>query len=69
MKPTVLMVGADKGGVGKTTVSRTVLDYLGAKNTHGSRVRCRTSARHVAALLPRITEVVDVTTAAGPDEA
>ena len=33
MKPVVLMVGADKGGVGKTTVSRTVLDYLKAKNT------------------------------------
>src|SRR6266540_241974 len=32
MKPTVLMVGADKGGVGKTTVTRTVLDYLAAKN-------------------------------------
>ena len=24
MKPVVLMVGADKGGVGKTTVTRTV---------------------------------------------
>ena len=33
MKPVVLMVGADKGGVGKTTVTRTVLDYLAAKNT------------------------------------
>jgi MinD-like ATPase involved in chromosome partitioning or flagellar assembly len=32
MKPVVLMVGADKGGVGKTTVTRTVLDYLAAKN-------------------------------------
>src|SRR5436309_2514490 len=27
-KPTVVIVGADKGGVGKTTVSRTVLDYF-----------------------------------------
>jgi len=25
-KPTVVVVGADKGGVGKTTVARTLLD-------------------------------------------
>jgi hypothetical protein len=30
-RPTVIVVGADKGGVGKTTVSRTLLDYLAAK--------------------------------------
>ena len=29
-KPTVIVVGADKGGVGKTTVSRTLLDYFTA---------------------------------------
>ncbi len=28
MKPTVIIVGADKGGVGKTTVTRLLLDYL-----------------------------------------
>jgi cellulose biosynthesis protein BcsQ len=28
-KPTVIIIGADKGGVGKTTVARTLLDYLG----------------------------------------
>jgi hypothetical protein len=28
MGPTVIVVGADKGGVGKTTVSRALLDYL-----------------------------------------
>lgn len=27
-KPTVIIVGADKGGVGKTTVAKIVLDYL-----------------------------------------
>jgi hypothetical protein len=31
-KPVVIVVGADKGGVGKTTVSRTVLDYFSANN-------------------------------------
>ena len=30
MRPMVLMIGADKGGVGKTTIARTVLDYLAA---------------------------------------
>ena len=33
-KPTVVVVGADKGGVGKTTVSRTLLDYF-------TRITCR----------------------------
>jgi hypothetical protein len=32
MKPAVLIVGADKGGVGKTTITRTLLDYLNKKN-------------------------------------
>ena len=31
-KPAVILVGADKGGVGKTTVSRALLDYLIAHN-------------------------------------
>jgi hypothetical protein len=33
MKPAVLIVGADKGGVGKTTITRTLLDYFAKKNT------------------------------------
>ena len=31
-KPVVIVVGADKGGVGKTTVSRTLLDYFSANS-------------------------------------
>ena len=30
MRPMVVMIGADKGGVGKTTIARTLLDYLDA---------------------------------------
>jgi hypothetical protein len=30
-KPAVIIVGADKGGVGKTTISRTLLDYFTAR--------------------------------------
>jgi len=29
-KPTLIVVGADKGGVGKTTLSRTIVDYIDA---------------------------------------
>jgi len=29
--PSIIIVGADKGGVGKTTVSRTLVDYLATK--------------------------------------
>jgi MinD superfamily P-loop ATPase len=29
-KPALILVGADKGGVGKTTVARTLLDYFNA---------------------------------------
>lgn len=32
MKPTLILVGADKGGVGKTTISRALLDYVARKN-------------------------------------
>ena len=32
MKPTLIIVGADKGGVGKTTVSRFLMDYLARHN-------------------------------------
>ncbi|WP_439398750.1 division plane positioning ATPase MipZ [Bradyrhizobium sp. PMVTL-01] len=36
MKPHVVIVGADKGGVGKTTISRTLMNYFSA---HGISVR------------------------------
>ena len=36
IKPTVILVGADKGGVGKSTVARFILDFLGQ-----NRIRTR----------------------------
>lgn len=30
--PVIIIVGADKGGVGKTTIARTLLDYYNSKN-------------------------------------
>jgi len=38
MSPHVVIVGADKGGVGKTTISRTLVDYY---EGHGISVRAR----------------------------
>jgi len=32
VKPAVILIGADKGGVGKTTVARTLLDYFDASH-------------------------------------
>lgn len=64
MKPVVLMVGADKGGVGKTTVTRTVLDYLAAKNTLVRAFDAEHPRGTLQRFHPDVTEVVDITTAA-----
>src|SRR4051794_39806017 len=64
MKPVVLMVGADNGGVGKTTVTRTVLDYLAAKNTLARAFDAEHPRGTLQRFHPDITEVVDITTAA-----
>ena len=63
-KPTVILVGADKGGVGKTTVSRALLDYLAA---HGIPTRAFDTESPKGTLRrfhPEITEVVDITSTA-----
>ena len=36
--PTVILIGADKGGVGKTTVARTLVDYLTAHRDTAARI-------------------------------
>ena len=65
-KPAVILVGADKGGVGKTTVSRALLDYLIA---HGIPTRAFDTEAPRGTLRrfhPDITEVVDITST--PDQ-
>jgi hypothetical protein len=65
-KPAVILVGADKGGVGKTTVARTLLDYF---NAHQTPVRAFDTEHPRGTLKrfhPDITDVVDVT--AVPDQ-
>jgi hypothetical protein len=64
MKPMVLMIGADKGGVGKTTIARTLLDYLGAKNTLARAFDTEHPRGTLKRFHPGITEIVNITTAA-----
>ena len=60
-KPAVILVGGDKGGVGKTTVSRTLLDYFSANHTP-TRAFDTDSPRGTLKRFHRdVTEVVDVT--------
>jgi hypothetical protein len=64
-KPTVILIGADKGGVGKTTVARTLVDYLTAQ---GIPLRAFDTEAPKGALYrfhPKITEIVDVTEVPG----
>ena len=61
-KPVVIVVGADKGGVGKTTVSRTVLDYFSANNVPTRAFDTESPRGTLKRFHPEITEIVDMTT-------
>ncbi len=60
-KPTVILVGADKGGVGKTTVARTLLDYFSAHQTSTRAFDTESPRGTLKRFHPDVTEVVDVT--------
>lgn len=60
-KPAVILVGADKGGVGKTTVSRTLLDYFGAHKTPTRAFDTEAPRGTLKRFHPASTEIVDVT--------
>jgi hypothetical protein len=62
----VILVGADKGGVGKTTVARTLLDYFGAHQTPTRAFDTEAPRGTLKRFHSEITEVVDVT--AVPDQ-
>jgi hypothetical protein len=63
-RPTVILVGADKGGVGKTTVTRTLLDYLALRNIPRRAFDTESPKGTLKRFHPDITEIVDVTSAA-----
>jgi hypothetical protein len=61
VKPVVLLIGADKGGVGKTTVTRTVLDYLASKNMPTRAFDAEHPRGTLKRFHPVSTEVIDIT--------
>src|SRR5947207_420446 len=60
-KPAVILVGADKGGVGKTTVARTLLDYFIAHQVPTRAFDTETPRGTLKRFHPDVTEVVDMT--------
>jgi hypothetical protein len=60
-KPTVIIVGADKGGVGKTTVARTLLDYFIAHQIPTRAFDTESPRGTLKRFHPDLTEVVDMT--------
>ena len=65
-KPAVILVGADKGGVGKTTVSRTLLDYFASRKISTRAFDTECPRGTLKRFHPVITDVVDVTSV--PDQ-
>ena len=63
-KPTVVVVGADKGGVGKTTVARTLLDYFTAHHIPTRAFDTEAPKGTLKRFHPDITDVVDATSVA-----
>jgi hypothetical protein len=59
-KPAVIIIGADKGGVGKTTVSRTLLDYFTAHQVPVRAFDTESPRGTLKRFHPELTEVVDV---------
>jgi RNase adaptor protein for sRNA GlmZ degradation len=60
-KPAVVLVGADKGGVGKTTVARVLLDYFVAHNVPTRAFDTEAPKGSLKRFHPDITDVVDIT--------
>jgi hypothetical protein len=64
MKPTVILVGADKGGVGKTTLARVLLDYLSRKNVLARCYDTEWPRGTLKRFYPATTEVIDMSNVA-----
>src|SRR5262245_29000639 len=59
-KPAVILIGADKGGVGKTTVARTLLDYFGTRHVSTRAFDTEWPRGTLKRFHPDVTQVVDV---------
>ncbi len=60
-KPTFVIIGADKGGVGKTTVSRTFIDYLSQNGCAVRAIDTEWPRGGLKRFYPQLTDVVDIT--------
>jgi MinD-like ATPase involved in chromosome partitioning or flagellar assembly len=63
-KPALILVGADKGGVGKTTVARTLLDYFTAHHVPTRAFDTETPKGTLKRFYRDVSEVVDATAVA-----
>lgn len=60
MKPTLILVGADKGGVGKTTTARALLDFLARRNVFARAFDTENPRGTLKRFYPGITEIIDL---------
>ena len=59
-KPAVVLIGADKGGVGKTTVARTLLDYFAHYGVRPRAFDTESPKGTLKRFHPDVTDVVDI---------
>jgi hypothetical protein len=59
-RPAVVLIGADKGGVGKTTVARTLLDYLAHHQISARAFDTEVPRGTLKRFHPDVTHVVDI---------
>jgi hypothetical protein len=59
-KPAVILIGADKGGVGKTTVARSLLDYLVDRQVRARAFDTEVPRGTLKRFYPELTDVVDI---------
>jgi hypothetical protein len=60
MKPTLILIGADKGGVGKTTTARALLDFLARRNIMARAFDTENPRGTLRRFYPGITEIIDL---------
>jgi hypothetical protein len=58
--PAVILIGADKGGVGKTTVARTLLDFLSHHRVRARAFDTEVPRGTLKRFHPDVTDVVDI---------
>jgi len=64
IKHTLILVGADKGGVGKTTTSRALLDFLARKNIVARAFDTENPRGTLNRFYPQTTRIIDLSNVA-----